>query len=85
MPTRSTLGTAAGTEADVTSADLADFARVRGLDVTAGSLADMSRGGLWVVDDVAADHDWTVGSRVPVNLGRGSRTFTLRAVYRHES
>jgi putative ABC transport system permease protein len=85
VPTRSTLGTAAGTEADVTGADLADFARVRGLDVTAGSLADVSRGGLWVTDDVAADHGWTVGSRVPVNLGQGGRTFTLRAVYRHES
>jgi putative ABC transport system permease protein len=85
VPTRSTLGTAAGTAAVITGADLADFARVRGLDVTAGSLADASRGGLWVADDVAADHGWTVGSRVPVNLGRGDRTFTLRAVYRHES
>jgi putative ABC transport system permease protein len=85
VPTRSTLGTAAGTEAEVTGVDLNDFARVRGLDVTAGSLADVSRRGLWVVDDVAADHGWTVGSRVPVNLGQGSRTFTLRAVYRHES
>ena len=85
VPTRSALGTAAGAEADVTGADLADFARVRGLDVTAGSLADVSRGGLWVADDVAAEHRWTIGSRVPVNLGRGSRSFTVRAVYRHES
>jgi putative ABC transport system permease protein len=85
VPTRSTLGTAAGIEADVTGADLADFTRVRGLDVTAGSLSDVTRGGLWVADDVAADHGWTVGSRVPVDLGRGVRTFTLRAVYRHES
>jgi putative ABC transport system permease protein len=85
VPTRSTPGTAAGTPAVITGADLADFAHVRGLDVTAGSLADVSRGGLWVADDVAADHGWTVGSWVPVNLGRGDRAFTLRAVYRHES
>jgi len=85
VPMRSTVGTAAGTDADISGANLAGFARVRGLDVTAGGTADVSAGGLWVSDDVAADHDWRVGSPVPVNLGKGSRTLTIRAVYRHES
>jgi putative ABC transport system permease protein len=58
---------------------------VQGLDVRAGSLADVSPGGLWVIDDIASARGLTVGSRVPVTLARGTRTLTVRAVYRHET
>ena len=53
--------------------------------MTAGTLADVSSGGLWIAGDVAAHHGWKVGSRVRVSLGRGSRILTVRAVYRRES
>jgi len=61
VPTRSTIGTVAGSEADVTGADLAGFVRARGLDVISGSLTNVSRGGLWIADDVASHHVWRVG------------------------
>jgi putative ABC transport system permease protein len=85
VPTRSDQGAVAGAEAAISGVDLAAYTQVRGLDVVAGSLADVTPGGLWVIDEVAAGHGWTVGSRVPVTLSGGTGTFTVRAVYRDES
>jgi putative ABC transport system permease protein len=83
VPVAGTVGTVAGIQAGVQ--DLSAFTRVRGLDVTAGNLADVSPGGLWVRDDTAAAGGLTVGARVPVELTHGKRVLTIRAVYRHES
>jgi putative ABC transport system permease protein len=85
VPVAGTVGTVAGIQAGVQAADLSAFTRVQGLDVTAGNLADVSPGGLWVRDDSAAAGGLTVGARVPVELAHGRRVLTIRAVYRHES
>jgi putative ABC transport system permease protein len=85
VPMASTVGTVAGIHAGVQAADLSAFTRVQGLDVTAGNLADVSPGGLWVRDDTAAAGGLTVGARVPVELAHGRRVLTIRAVHRHDS
>jgi putative ABC transport system permease protein len=81
VPVQYTQGAVGGAQADVYAVDPARFSQVVELDVRAGSVSDLSAGAIGVTDDVAAANGWTVGTRVPVRLPRGTQTFTVRAVY----
>ncbi|MEU5884837.1 FtsX-like permease family protein [Spirillospora sp. NPDC047279] len=72
-----------GGNADVRFADPARLGRVLDLDVSAGSLATSST--FAVSRSAADDHDWKIGSPVPVTFADGSRqTFAVGAIYERD-
>jgi putative ABC transport system permease protein len=80
------LGTGAaqlgGASRELTVADPAQLRRVVDLDVEAGALDSLAAHGLAVSADMADQHHWHVGSRVPVTFADGAReTFRVAAVY----
>jgi putative ABC transport system permease protein len=58
------------------------YGRTVRTDTSAGSLADLSEGGLAVRDDVAKDHGWHVGDKVSMSFPvGGTQDETIRAIY----
>ncbi|MFI0448432.1 ABC transporter permease [Actinomadura sp. 6N118] len=69
--------------ADVRIADPARLGKVLALDVAAGSLAAADT--FAVSQDEADDHQWRIGSPVPVTFADGSKqTFTIGAIFRND-
>ena len=65
----------AGTPSSLTS--------VMHIDVVDGSVDQLGPTQLAVADDIAKDHHWVVGSRLPVHFLDGSETpFTIAAIYK---
>jgi putative ABC transport system permease protein len=77
--------TVAGDPGGVVAVDPAAVQRVVAVDVTQGSLAGLTSGGIAVPGEQAAANGWRVGSPVPVELPHGSQTFTVRAVYHSDT
>ena len=73
--------TVAGEQAGVEAVDMAGLAQVLDVDVSSGSLAALSAGGIGMSADAAAAHGWGIGSPVAVGLPGGTRTFTVQVMY----
>jgi putative ABC transport system permease protein len=69
-----------GQESGVTAADPARVGQVLSLDVTDGSLADLTSGSIAANRRAAAD-GVRLGSQVTVETAAGKQTFTVRAIY----
>jgi putative ABC transport system permease protein len=66
--------------------DPATFQQVVRTEVTAGSLDDLSSGGLAVRDQVAEANGWTVGEQVPMEFPRtGVERVPVKAIYEDNS
>jgi putative ABC transport system permease protein len=66
--------------------DPATFQQVVRTEVTAGSLDDLSSGGLAVRDQVAEANGWTVGEQVPMEFPRtGVEQVPVKAIYKDNS
>jgi putative ABC transport system permease protein len=70
-----------GTAQVLLGVDPAAFMRVLHLPVSAGSLADLDRGGVAVSADQARANGWHLGDLVPMDLPRGQRRLPIRAIF----
>jgi putative ABC transport system permease protein len=67
---------------EVAGWDSASVGQILDIGVTSGSV-NLGADGLAVGKKYAEDHDWKVGSRVPMTFVNGSGTFTVKAIFEH--
>ena len=85
-PLRSSLVEVGDTSTEVTAVDTAVIDEVMDLDVTSGSMAEVTGDGIAVLADTEVEgHPLAVGDTVPVRFARtGAQTLTVRAVMDQE-
>jgi putative ABC transport system permease protein len=72
----------AGDVTQVVAADPKSIDSMFDLDVRSGKLSDLKPTGIAVLDTVASDHGWKIGSTVPVTFAQtGTQDFTVESIY----
>ncbi|MEP7115400.1 MAG: FtsX-like permease family protein, partial [Ilumatobacteraceae bacterium] len=70
-----------GESTELNSFDSATLASIFDIEPQQGDIATLGADGIAIEDSVATEHDWTLGSNVPVAFAEGSTTLTVKAIY----
>ena len=70
-----------GSVTELSSWDTATLTSVFEIDPQHGDVASLGSTGIAVEDGYAAEHGWTLGSKVPVTFAQGNTTLTVRAIF----
>jgi putative ABC transport system permease protein len=72
-----------GSVEQIIAADPTKIDSLFDLQPTAGKISGLSANGLAVLDTVASDNNWKIGTRVPVEFAQtGKQEFTVEAIYK---
>ncbi len=72
-----------GSVEQVIAADPAQIDSLFDLQPTAGRIAKLSTNGLAVLDTVASDNNWKIGTKVPLEFAQtGTQEFTVESIYK---
>ena len=67
----------------VVAADPAQIDSLFDLQPTAGKISDLTPNGIAVIDTVASDNNWKIGTKVPIEFAQtGKQEFTVESIYK---